>query len=795
MASVVLLSTRSAGPAPAEWEPWALVPLLQLLATIAVTVPMPAAWVARMAPEVARTAADSAASIGTALPTWLPLSMDRGGSEERLVFIAGVGATFVGVRLLVLSGRSTPFLVAVAVSTVSVAISYLVHRMLGASAVYGLYQPSFTAPFGPILNPNNLAGFMALGLPLCAGLGLRAEPARRWLWWFAGAIVASVGLLTGSRAGSVALAVGPLLLGALYYARGRADDRRKNRRQPRPSDTGIPASKGRLLEGVGVATVLVLVGFALARVASDNFVDTNYQDWSKLDLLQSEIAVLFNEPSRPWLGVGRGGFSVAFAKHFPGNGKALFAECLPLQFAIEFGLPLTVLLIAISVARVAPALWSWRSPAHLGGLVGLGALLLQNLLDFGLELSGIAVPAAACFAAALPRVRRRPKLPFPLLDLRAAGVVTVLACSLATIGFGYQAARDDRLLLERRLSHLAKNKQSEDFWRTMTIATLAHPADPTFATLAAGVAVLERKRNAGPLLNRAMLLAPGWGRPHLWAAHWLYLQGRADQAVSEFALAAETEPIEVVIALCAWLGSAPSSDLVFDIAPETGPARAYVLNGGARCLGHAPTEAARLDDALLAEVPGHVEARTRRVRRLLTQGEAREAQLLARDLRKDAPGTAEVYIVEADAELSLGNTQKAIDILEEGASRAEDRSRVLTRLAWVETAGGSPEGMRHAIDQLRMAAGSNGSQQRAAAQLLGQYESALGNNARALKALREAVDLGAGAEALAPAAELAQKLGQLDFARETWDRLCRLQPDHPRYCEERNALMRNLAVP
>jgi Flp pilus assembly protein TadD len=756
---------------------------------------MPASWVARLAPDVARAAADAAASVGATLPGWLPLSIDPGGSEERLVFIAAVGATFVGVRLLVLSGRSTPFLVAVATSTVSVAISYLVHRMLGASAVYGLYRPSFTAPFGPILNPNNLAGFMALGLPLCAGLGLRADPARRWLWWFAGAVVASVGLLTGSRAGNVALAIGPLSLGALYYARGGAIERRQKRRRPPPADTVAPAAKRRLLEGVGVATALVIVGFALARVASDNFVDTNYQDWSKVDFLRSELAVLFDEPLRPWLGVGRGGFSVAFAQHFPGNAKALFAECLPLQLAIEFGLPLTILLIAISIARVAPAFWSWRSPAHLGGLIGLGALLLQNLLDFGLELSGIAVPAAACLAAALPRFRPRRGLPLPALNLRAAGLVTVVICGLATLGVGYQAARDDRLQLERRLSHLAKNKQSEDFWRTMTVATLAHPADPTFATLAAGVAVLERKRNAGALLNRAMLLAPSWGRPHLWAAHWLYLQGHADQAVSEFALAAETESIEVVIALCAWLGSAPSAELVFTIAPTSGPARAYVLNGGARCLGHAPAEAARLDEALLADDPGHVEARTRRVRLLLTQGAAEEALLLARDLRKDSPSTAEVYIVAADAELSLGNSQKAIDLLEEGAARAEDRSRVLTRLAWVETAGGSAEGMRHAIDQLRMAAGSDVNRQRAAALLLGQYESALGNNARALKALREAVDLGAGAEALAPAAELAQRLGQLDFARETWDRLCRLQPNHPRYCEARNALMRNLAVP
>src|SRR5690606_7037353 len=62
------------------------------------------------------------------------------------------------------------------------ALLTLGHGLVGARTVYGIYQPGFDVlPWqtGPLLNPNNLAGYLNLGTFCGLGLLLKNEKERR----------------------------------------------------------------------------------------------------------------------------------------------------------------------------------------------------------------------------------------------------------------------------------------------------------------------------------------------------------------------------------------------------------------------------------------------------------------------------------------------------------------------------------------------------------------------------------------------------------------------------------------
>jgi hypothetical protein len=767
-------------------EPFVWLLLLMLLATVLPAIPLPVRWLAQLRPNVLAHHLEVIHGLGLPAPNWLPLSQDPGNTHERIAFGVAVTATFCAARTVAILFRSTPILIAVAVSTIAIAWSHLGHQMFAARAVYGVYVPSFTAATGPLLNPNHLAGFMALGSPLCIGLGLRSQGVQRWLWWAGCGVVSATGLLAASRAGTAMLVAGPVLFAVLQWWRGRRDQRlsqQEGRRRARRS----PGSLG-ALEIAGLVSLIAAVSYGLADSVADDFVDTNYRDLTKLELFRTEFQAIFRTATTPWLGVGRGAFAVAFAEHYVGPERFLFAECLPLQYALEFGVPLAAVFCFGALWRVSSNFWRWRSPGHLGGIIGVFVLTLQNLVDYSLEMSGIALPAAACLAAALPPVGE-PRGRWPrLFPLRSGVRIAAVLCGALIAVVGVSACRSDSLWLERKLSQYFKGQQSAEFWTLLRRATLAHPSAPSFATFAAGQAVMERSPQAAFWLNRAMSLAPLWGRPHLWAAHWLIGLGRPEQALTELALAAESNPKETAALLCERLKATPTASIVLSVAPRVGRSRTIVLDGGARCLAAAPDEASRVDEVILSERPDDVDARARRVRRTLVAGDYRKALEEARLLRRLSPQLADAYLTEAEALQGLQAPEDAIQALRRGSAIALDRRAVLTSLAWSHVTMRDELGLRQTVDQLRMEAGGNARKQAATMLLLGQCEAALGNEARALKALREAAELGSIPVGLAAAAELAGKLGQLDFAREAWGELCERYPKHPRYCSALEAL-------
>lgn len=765
---------------------------LMLVGTVVQAIPLPAGVMAFISPDAVANSAETARGLGLNPPGWVAYSLDPGATHERILFSIAVFTAFCGARVLATLSRATTILMTLAGSVVLMALVTLAHRLFELGAVFDVYVPSSGRAIGPLLNPNNLAGFMALGLPLCLGFAVKAEKGPRWAWSLGAALVAATGLLAGSRGGTVVLLGGAILYVLLLRIWGPGKARRRKRDAANIETAAPHWAPNRVGFMVGA---IVLLGFGLAALAADDFMDTTYQDLSKLELFREEFAMLAAHPMRVFFGVGRGAFATGMAQMATGTGRALYAECFPLQLAIDLGVPLAIVLVVSGAALFWRGFWRWRSPVQLGGLVGLLSLGLQNLVDYGLELSGIAVPAAVGLAASLPRAAAGSIRWNRWFGLRRAGLFAVATGIVLIAAVGPDTFFTDSLRAQRRLQEDLAAKTSDSFWTRFEAVVPAHPGDPAFASLAAAKSVLENRTSAPFWLNRTMTLAPHWPAPHLWAAHWLATRGRLDQALEEMRLAAVSSPWEVRQMLCDWLPTRPLADTVLRVAPDAGYARRVLLNGGAECLGGDALQAAKVDEVLLRDEPGHTAANARRARRSLASGEYSLALTQARTLQRIAPQFVEGYQVEADAQIALKHPELAVRLLREAAPRVSDRRALLSALAVAQTRAGDAAGMRATTDQLRMEAGGDVAKLATTMALLGRCEGELGNDARALKAMREAHWIGGGPANLAAAAEIATRLGQLDFALGAWQQLCDQQPSQRAYCEARDALIRRTNAP
>lgn len=767
---------------------------LLLVATVLQAVPLPASVMAFISPDAVANSAATARGLGLNPPGWVAYSLDPGATHERILFSVAVLAAFCSARVLATLSRATRILMTVAGSVVLVALVTLGHRLFELSAVFDVYVPSSGKAIGPLLNPNNLAGFMALGLPICLGFAVKAERGPRWAWSMGAALVAATGLLAGSRGGTVVLLGGALLYVLLLriWGPGKARRRKREVTESEAATSSVHWVPNRAGFMVGA---IVLLGVGLAVLAADDFMDTTYQDLSKLDLFRAELTTLAAHPIRVLLGVGRGAFATGMAQMDTGTGRPLYAECLPLQLAIEFGVPLALVLVVFGTAFFWRGFWRWRSPVQLGGLVGLLSLGLQNLVDYSLELSGIAVPAAVALAASLPRAAAGSQLWNRWFGLRRAALFTVATGVVLIAAVGPSTFFTDSLRAQRRLQEDLAARTWDTFWTRFDAVAPAHPGDPAFAALAAAESVLENRPSAPFWLNRTMELAPGWPAPHLWAAHWLATRGRLNQALDEMRLAAGVSPWEARQMLCDWLPTRPIADTVLRVAPDAGSSRRILLNGGAECLGSDAVQAAKVDDVLLREEPQHPAANARRARRSLAAREYALAFAQAKALQRIAPELSEGYEVEAEAQIALKHPELAVRILRDAVTRVSDRRSALSALAVAQTRAGDATGMRATIDRLRMEAGGDVAKLAATMALLGRCEGEMGNDARALKAMREAHWIGGGPANLAAAAEIATRLGQLDFALGAWQQLCDQQPSQRAYCEARDALMRRTNGP
>ncbi len=245
---------------------------------------------------------------------------------------------------------------------------------------------------GNLRQPNHLSSLLLWScIATIALLDLR-QIGRRWAALALAALVLGV-VLTASRTGLVSV-----MLLALW---GLAD-----RRLSRPARLLLvlaPLAYAASWWGMAEWAKLSQHNFGgTARLAETDISGSRFGIWKNtLALIQTH----------PWTGVGFGEFNMAWTlTPFPGRPTAFFDHThnLPLQLAVELGLPLAVLVMALllwGLGRAALAAWTTpdadASTAQRAAVLVVVMIGLHSLLEYPLWYSYFLLPTAWAFGFAL----------------------------------------------------------------------------------------------------------------------------------------------------------------------------------------------------------------------------------------------------------------------------------------------------------------------------------------------------------------------------------------------------------
>jgi tetratricopeptide (TPR) repeat protein len=748
--------------------------------------PLPCAIVDALAPLSAERWRQAHALFGLGEPGSCLISRDPGATREEVVKGLAITCALLSAALLAARGQQRLAFGAVGVSVGLMAVVAIAHAAVGAERVYGLYMPVElrNARFiAPLINPNNLGGFLALGIPVLIGLALEQDekPPLRFGLLCAVGVVAAAALMTRSRGAAGAVALGPMLYLGLAVARVRlSDETRRARRQRIPWWL-------RMSTPLGIVLVLGLAGYAWLDELIAEFAASG---WDKIDLIVrgSRFATTV-----PFMGVGRGGFSAAFLGSVENHYRFDYAENMLVQWAVDWGV-IPALALALSFCMlVGRAARRARSHARIGALAGVITVAAQNLVDLGLELLGPAVVAAGLLGAAVTFPQDAPTLQSSSKSgpRRPAFARRTLLATLAALALLVPAVLAPRLIeehgpnIEQRLPVLVEAKDRKRFAQVVQRGMLAHPSEPMFAIWAAHEALVHRDSRAGRFINRGMLLAPGWAAPHVQAAQWLWNRGLRRQAFVELRAGAELEVHAINSLLCPM--AKIDAQGAYDAAPKP-PSRAMYLERIAQCLP-VSVPVTRQIDAELRRVAPHFDGPfMREAHRLLAENKPREAAEHALQVVKLDPSYTDAADLAARALALDGQTTRALQVLATAAENGGDPFVLHRRAARLAAAAKDAAGVQAALEPLRGWSAGDGERLHSVYLLEGKLQTELGNYGAALKAYDEAYRLAEKPEALRAVASTAEHIGDLRRALSAYASLCELHPEIPDVCKHRDRL-------
>ncbi len=571
-----------------------------------------------------------------------PLSLDPGATAAELaraVALAMVAlATAVAAHEARFRGR---LLGGVAVGGVVVALVTLGASLGGVA--------SYLEPRVVFVNKNHLASLTNLAGFTALGFAVRARGTRRALWLTAFLVCGTETALSLSRGGISAFVVGAVLFGWLQTRALASEGQHR------------PGQRALLLGAVGsvvlVAGVLA-AGPVLERLETVR--DTSRE--GRLELWPVALRVIRDHAA---LGIGRGAFATTFAayKTEPDPYTYTHVENELLQIPIDVGLPLGLLVLGALG-------WAfWRAMARkdlsrieVGAIAGVGAVALQNLVDFSLELPGVALPAAVALCTVAPRLGRR----VPSWLLRGTAVVAVAAGALA-LAAGHRYPKDDVVARVEAAGPDGAVAAARPFMA-------AHPAD-YLPHAAVGVSLVRADRcsEGMPWLSRAMLLNPTAAVPHHYVARCLAAAHQAALAQREFRLAAELGDAVALEEAARWFASL---DDLLQATPDT-PAGHRLL--AETIAADRPADAARVLEGLWRDygeedvVPLLAQARLR-------AKDDEGALEAARAVLGTQPGDVRATLVAFQALQRLGREDEAWALLEQANRVSPGRPEFVTQL-------------------------------------------------------------------------------------------------------------------
>lgn len=543
--TTVALALYGSTPTGASIRPSLSLPVVTCgalaLYTLIQALPFPMGLLRVIAPANADVWERALLPFGEPALRWASLSLDPGASVLEAVKWATYAAIFASAAAISAKRGAAWGVTLVFASAMLAAVVTVAHGLAGATRVYGLYQPGFAGSvwhMGPLLNPNNLAGYLNLGALAGLGLALTRKPVvPPWLLGVGVMLIVGVEITSASRGGVLALPLGVLALALVTRHRAGSDG--SGRRQSIWIMVGAAALGG---------TVLAALGGTNATWA-----ELYAKDVSKIQML------LWTKPlihDHPLFGIGRGAFESVFPVYrlVPGNLVFTHAENFVAQWASEWGLPVTLAaFIAFGWAFAPKPLGVGRSAVASGAWIGVAVLLVQNMFDLALEVPAICIAVAAVLGSLWGDGRRR-RLPRRAPDrgtprewsLHAALAVLGAGFGLLAQGAAFRATdvTSDRAAVRAAYEAETHLQYPEEVARVRNLVHAAmrrHPAEPYFPLIGALLALRAHDQNPMPWLQHTLERGQVNGRAHLLLAEFLGARGAKKQALFELRLSVEND--------------------------------------------------------------------------------------------------------------------------------------------------------------------------------------------------------------------------------------------------------------
>lgn len=778
-----------------EWAIWAIAGMsaLSLLAAIAVrqpsvlearlplgivfivaigwtaiqAVPLPCAVVRIISPGTASEADAAAAVIGEHAPAMCTLSLDPGATRIEIAKLAAAFACFLAAGLLASSGMRRSVYSLVATSVIAMMCAAYLHSLLQLDKVFGLYRPMYAKSnmLAPLMNPNHLAAFVGMGIPLLIAFGMREEfhKGRRWLWFFGAALAAVCVCATGSVSGIGSMIFGFAAFGALILAR-----RRSNKRSARAI---------RVVVAGLVIGLAVMVGSLFETVTPSATSRTT----TRAGMVAKAMVLAAHHPI---FGVGRGAYSSAFVRHAGGQERFAYPENIVSQWTSEWGFVAALFLLFVVGREVYRRTKIFPSTISLAALAGLIALLAHDFFDFSLELVGVGMVASSLFGALIApsgtNLDDFAKAPGDGTKLRYLIVPGLAASVLAALLLGPMLERWSAECARQRLVAAMQTDDRVAFRDTLRAAVRLHPAEPALALLAGAEATAHSDPEAPRWFTRAMVLAPGWASPHVEAARYLIVSGHQDQALLELREAAARDAQSAIPLACDIVKHSPTAAIALRSAPWNTSRVAY-LDALAGCLPPATDAVRALDREITRLVPNHPSPRLRHARAALRAGQVDVALAEASSLVRQDPRLLPAQLLLGESLIAARRYQEAATAMRDAEANFGNPSPLIEMRARADAARGDAIQMRRAIDELRGLASGSRQGLASAMILLGKLETQLGNDGRAVEAYEEAFGFVPHVSTLEALAICAERLGNHEKAYQAYTRLVELQPNNPRY--------------
>ncbi len=411
-AGVALLLTITrpcVGRGPGRLLDWALIACL--LGVSAQLIPLPASTRDRLAPQGFAVDRFVALDAEPAIHPPHPLSVDA----ESTAWALAIGAAYVGLfwcaRAVFASGGVRSTVRGVASLGLALTALVAVQRATSPTLLYWTWRPisAGASPYGPFVNRNALASWLAMAVPLVIGYAMARHQSHErsdggaspgdaidstQLWLGGAAVLMTGGLLASmSRAGILGTAIGLIVFLAFSGKRIRGG-------------AGLAWMSGGLVAMVAVAAAYANLGRLAMRLQET----TEQGTWGRPAIWRDT----WRMASDFWLtGVGAGAFQRGMLVYQQGSRLFFFnhAHDEYLQILAEGGLlvavPATVAALA-AVVLMARYLGADRTAmfwVRAGAISGVVAIAVQSIWDTGLRMPANGTLFAVIAAIALHEPR------------------------------------------------------------------------------------------------------------------------------------------------------------------------------------------------------------------------------------------------------------------------------------------------------------------------------------------------------------------------------------------------------